>query len=57
MIAGCVAILAGVLIIIGVCMGDSFPKPLWILTAVLQFINAGLILKRARDFGKNQETP
>lgn len=57
LIAGCVAILAGVLIIIGACMGDSFPKPLWILTAVLQFANAGFILKKSWDSGKDQETP
>ncbi len=55
MIAGCVSILAGVLIIIGVCMGDSFPKPLWILTSVLQFTSAGWILKRSRDAGKKQK--
>lgn len=55
LIAGCVAILAGILIITGACMGDKFPKILWILTAVLQFVNAGWILKRSREVGKNSE--
>ncbi len=55
LVSGCVAILAGVLIIIGACMGDKFPKVLWILTAVLQFVNAGWILKRSREVGKKQK--
>lgn len=56
LIAGIVALLAGILIIIGAIMGDSFPKPLWIITAVLQFLNAGLILKNSRDVGKDSTT-
>ncbi len=55
LIAGIVAILAGILIITGACMGDSFPKPLWILTSVLQFTSAGWILKRSREIKKAQK--
>ncbi len=55
LIAGSVAILAGVLIIIGACMGDSFPKALLILASVLQLVNAGWILKRSREIRKAQK--
>lgn len=50
-ISSLAGIIGGVLIVIGVIMGDAFPKPLWIVTAIGCFLGATssfMVLFRAK---------
>lgn len=45
---GVCAIIGGILIVIGAFLGEAFPKILWILAALCQFVNAFTLLRHCR---------
>ena len=54
LIGGIVGILGGILIIAGGIIGDDFPKALWILAALCQFVNVIFMLMNYRYFREQQ---